>query len=221
MSFAFAVDPKLIVEQPGLSFSSQRADDGADHLRRMKDQSSQPSPRIAEAVSASSEHSELLGGKERRRSPRFRCSGSAEFRLEGSDVRMWGTLSDVSLHGCYVEMNNTFPADTRVNLLLEVLGVRAQMRAVVRVSYPFLGMGLCFSEIEPEQQVQLEQLLATLSVPVSVAASDGSHATCETSSQCLADADPQIMFAELAEFFRKNVLLSRDEFHQIACRARR
>ena len=160
-------------------------------------------------------------GKERRRSPRFRCSGSAEFRVEGTDVRMWGTLSDVSLHGCYVEMNNTFPVDTRVNLLLEVLGVRAQMRAVVRVSYPFLGMGLCFSEIEPGQQVQLEQLLAALSDPVSVAASDCSQPTWETSSQYMADADPQVIFAELAEFFRKNVLLSRDEFHQIARRARR
>src|SRR5215471_14067187 len=98
-------------------------------------------------------------GKERRSTLRLRCSGSAEFRVEGSEVRMWGTLSDVSVHGCYVEMNNTFPVDTRVNLVLQAMGIRVQMLAVVRVSYPFLGMGLRFSEIDPGQQLQLEQML--------------------------------------------------------------
>ena len=32
--------------------------------------------------------------KERRRSPRYHCSGSAEFQAEGSEVRSWGTLTD-------------------------------------------------------------------------------------------------------------------------------
>jgi hypothetical protein len=211
------VDPKLIFEQTGLSFSSAAVDEGADYLRRMKEQTTEPSPEVA----VSSERMEMPAGKERRRSPRFRCNGSAEFRVDGNDIRMWGTLCDVSLHGCYVEMNNTFPVDTRVNLVLEVLGVRAQMPAVVRVSYPFLGMGLCFSEIEPGQQVQLEQLLATVSGSVSPSASDSSQTASRSSPPSLGDVDLQVMVAGLAEFFRKNVLLSRDEFYEIARQARR
>jgi hypothetical protein len=210
----------LIFEQPGLSFSSPGVDDGADYLRRMKEQPSDPSTGMVQAVSTSSEQSKIPAGKERRRSPRFRCNGSAEFRVEGSDIRMWGTLSDVSLHGCYVEMTNTFPVDTRVNLVLEALGVRTQMPAVVRVSYPFLGMGLCFSAIESGQQAQLEHLLAALSGSVSGSASDSSRAASKTSHQSLSDADPQVIVADVAEFFGNNLLLSRDEFYQIAQRAR-
>ncbi len=134
---------------------------------------------------------------------------------------MWGTLSDVSLHGCYVEMNNTFPVNTRVNLLLEAMGIRVQMQAVVRVSYPFLGMGLCFLKIEPGQLMQLERLLRALSGPASVSNPDLMPASSAPSTHSLADVDPKAMLDGLTEFFRTNPLLSREEFYQIARRARR
>ncbi|HEY6302122.1 MAG TPA: hypothetical protein VIX14_03565, partial [Terriglobales bacterium] len=35
-----------------------------------------------------------------------------------------GTLTDVSLHGCYLEMNTTFPVGTKVKLVLKSFGVR-------------------------------------------------------------------------------------------------
>jgi len=129
-------------------------------------------------------------GKERRSTLRLRCSGSAEFRVEGSEVRIWGTLYDVSLHGCYIEMNNTFPVDTRVNLVLEAMGIRVQMLAVVRVSYPFLGMGLCFSEIDPGQQLQLEQMLAAVSASATTSSPDPSLSPTATSTRSLADVEP-------------------------------
>jgi hypothetical protein len=132
---------------------------------------------------------------------------------------MWGTLTDVSLHGCYVELNNTFPSGTRMRLTLEALGVRVRVQGTVRVSYPFLGMGICFSEIEPGQQLQLEQLLAALSGQSSAASSTAAAAPVETHS--LADVDTKTMLDGLTEFFRSNQLLSRKEFYQIANRARR
>lgn len=61
-----------------------------------------------------------------RQSPRIRCSGSVEFRSEGSDEHLWGTLTDISLHGCYVEMSDTFPVDTNVYLVLKSFGLRIQ-----------------------------------------------------------------------------------------------
>lgn len=196
------VDPKLMVEQPDRSAVLQTSEDTA----------------MAPAVEGEVSHA--YRGRERRRSLRFCCSGHAEFRVEGSDVRMWGRLSDVSLHGCYVEMNNTFPVDTRVNLALEVQGIRAQMRAVVRVSYPFLGMGLCFSEVEPGQQLQLQQMLAALSGSGSTSSLEPSAASPAT-MPCVTDIDAAALLGRLSEFFSSNALLSRREFYKIARQSRR
>src|SRR5208282_4990825 len=46
--------------------------------------------------------------KERRRSQRFQCSGSVELQPQDGSAHMWGALTDISLHGCYVEMPTTF-----------------------------------------------------------------------------------------------------------------
>jgi len=215
------VDRHFEAEQPGLSPDASKADGGANYLRRLKSQAAEdapsPPPATSSIVVPATAASPSL--KERRRSPRLQCSGSAEFWPEGSDVRMWGTLTDVSLHGCYVEMNNTFPFGTRMRLTLEALGVRVRVQGTVRVSYPFLGMGICFSEIEPGQQLQLEMLLTTLSGQSS--GSDATSTPVASSTQSLADVDSKSMLDELTEFFRSNQLLSRKEFYQIANRARR
>lgn len=215
------MDPHLEPERPGLSPDSPKTDDAVNYLRRLKTQVTEDAPSTPAAASSIvvPATADSLGFKERRRSPRFQCSGSAEFWPEGSEVRMWGTLTDVSLHGCYVEMNNTFPSGTRMRLTLEALGVRVCVQGTVRVSYPFLGMGICFSEIEPGQQLQLEQLLAALSGQSSAAISTAAAAPVETHS--LADVDERTMLDGLTEFFRSNQLLSRKEFYEIANRARR
>jgi hypothetical protein len=62
--------------------------------------------------------------KERRQSPRLRCSGSAVFRTEASEVRIWGTVTAISLNGCHAEMNTTFPVGTKVDLVRKSFGVR-------------------------------------------------------------------------------------------------
>src|SRR5260370_31076297 len=159
------------------------------------------------------------GWKERRQSPRLRCSGSAEFRTEASDVRIWGTVTDVSLHGCYVEMNTTFPIGTKVDLVLKSFGIRIEAPGTVRASYPFLGMGICFAEIEPVQQLHLKDLLGALAGRSAV--SNGISAEEKSVKDALRSADPKAFLDEITEFFQKNQLLSRNEFHQIAKLARR
>jgi hypothetical protein len=85
---------------------------GADYLRRLKaDQerplaSPSPAPATVRAALARAPDQQP-NPAERRRSPRYNCEGSAEFRVEGSDVRTWGTLTDISVHGCYIEMTAT------------------------------------------------------------------------------------------------------------------
>lgn len=157
--------------------------------------------------------------KERRASPRIRCSGSVEFRVDGAGVRMWGTLTDISLHGCYVEMNNTYPVDTKVNLVLKSFGMRIEVAGVVRTSYSFLGTGICFAKIDPDEQRHLTQLIGALvghrgSLPLH-------PPEAHTAVDEVLSAYPSAFLREITEFFRANQLLSREEPHQIAHRVRR
>ena len=136
-----------------------------------------------------------------------------------SDARLWGTLTDVSLHGCYVEMTTTFPVGTKVDLVLKSFGIRIETPGTVRVSYPYLGMGICFAEIEPVHQLRLKQLLAALTGRS--AASNGASAEEKSVKDTLGSADPKAFLDGITDFFQKNQTLSREEFHQIAKRVRR
>lgn len=213
------MDPNFIPEQTGYPESGAPTEDGASHLVRLK-------RRVAQGCSAPSEDvapvhvggaTPASGPKERRRSVRFACSGSVELRADDNRVRMWGTLSDISLHGCYVEMSATLPVDAKVHLVVDAMGLRFHTAAIIRASYPSLGMGMCYAEIEPEQQLQLNLILANLarqrtaihSLPV------------DHSPSAPVSLDPCACLEEMAEFFKTNSLLSRDEFYQIAKRAGR
>ena len=217
------IDPAPVSAQPDLAPDPSIGDESVDYLRRLKRAAVEAAPADAVARGGggapAAANSNSNAWKERRQSPRLRCSGSAEFRAEGNDARMWGTVTDVSLHGCYVEMNTTFPVDTKVGLVLKSFGIRIEAPGTVRASYPFLGMGICFAEIEPAQQLQLKQLLAALAGRSAV--SDGMSADENNLKDSLAAADPKSFLDGIAEFFQKNQTLSRDEFHQIAKRVRR
>jgi hypothetical protein len=215
------VDPRVYPELHGLSPDSSKSEDGVNYLRRLKGAVAEGAPADASAKGGGRAPADAtsFAWKERRQSPRLRCSGSVEFRTEGSNVRLWGTLTDISLHGCYVEMNNTFPVGTKVDLVLKSSGTRIQAPGTVRTSYPFLGMGICFAGIEPEQQLQLNQLVDALvgrsAVPSGGPSQD--HGMKDT----LGSADPRAFLDKITEFFQKNQLLSRAEFYEIANWVRR
>jgi hypothetical protein len=198
-------------------------DDGASYLRRLKEQldwpaASDPAPATRSMVPMVQAGS---GRAERRRSPRYTCSGSAEFRAGGSDVRMWGNLTDISRSGCYVEMTSTFPAGTDVDLGMEVRGIRVRAHGRICVSYPFLGMGIAFTAIAPEQEKSLEQLLATLAEHPRPPVADPSVTEENGAREAVAAAAPNALLDEIVRFFAVNGLLSREEFIRIARLARR
>jgi hypothetical protein len=214
------VDPHIHPEEHGYSPDSSKSEEGVNYLRRLKGELAKRAPVEAGGkVGGNAPEATSTFPPERRRTTRLRCSGSVEFQVMDSEVRMWGTLTDISTHGCYVEMSNTFPVDTQVYLVLKSCGYRVQAPGTVRASYPALGMGICFSEIDPVQQQQLQQLLAMLAGEVE--ASSSAPARENAMKSALGVADPKTLLDEITEFFRKNPLLSRDEFHQIAKRARR
>lgn len=149
---------------------------------------------------------------ERRSSPRYKCEGSAEFRAEGSEIRTWGTLTDISMNGCYVEMTATFPVGSRVDLGLELHGVRFQVKGEVRVSYPLLGMGIAFTEISERDRARLRDLIEGLALPKLIRESEAnppSHLALPLV------VNPAAALQALVEFFEKRGLLTKEEFVQL------
>jgi PilZ domain-containing protein len=216
------VDPHICPELPGLPPDLSKSEEGVDYLRHLKgpvtENGTAAAPRDGDDDRAALDMA-ASGINDRRQSPRLRCSGSVEFRAAGSDARLWGTLTDISLHGCYVEMTTTFPVDTKVDLVMKSFGVQIHTTGTVRATYPSLGMGIRFAEIEPVEQLRLKRLLASLAGHSTIQAEGPGEET--SIKEILREADPSAIFHEVSEFFHHKQLLSRTEFHQIAKRARR
>src|SRR5258707_6028661 len=102
---------------------------------------------------------------EKRRSPRYRCQGSAQLRDVQSGVATWATFSDISLHGCYVEAASCYPVGSSLTLTIEVNSFRVDVMGEVRITYPGLGMGISFTQVSDEYRARLCELIRSLSRP--------------------------------------------------------
>lgn len=218
------MDPNPYSEQPGFKPDPGESGNSVNYLRRLKAQIEIERGSEAAAVAPRAPRAPALpptspSGKERRRSPRYRCTGSVAFTPEGSSVRLWGTLTDISLRGCYVEMTATSPVDTKVDLVLDALGIRIRAQGVVRISYPALGMGILLTVIAPEQKVFLDQLLAKLAHADPL--TQPPMARERSAANLIAAAEPHALLSELSRFFDNNLTLTRETFRQIAERCQR
>jgi hypothetical protein len=155
-------------------------------------------------------------GAEKRRSPRYPCEGSVQMQEEKCDVHTWAAFTDISLHGCYVEAQATYPADTVLHLRLEARGIRVETKGVVRVNYPYLGMGIEFTEMTPENEARLRELLASISRP-SIIMGPGIASTLPARGPLEVPpiTQPAAVIDALLDFFRDRQMLMRDDFARI------
>jgi hypothetical protein len=172
---------------------------------------------VATPATGSAATADQFHGAEKRRSPRYKCEGSAEVREEGCDVRTWATFTDVSLHGCYVEAQATYPAGTKLHLKLEANSERVEVQGRVAVNYPYLGMGIAFETMPEEDKAHLKRLLATLShhclvMGPGIASSLPANGPIETLPLI---TDPAAGIQALIEFFETRQLLMREDFLRI------
>ena len=178
-----------------------------------------PNPAPASAVlPATSPHAKTgsVGAGDKRGQPRYKCEGSAEFRTEGIDVRMWATVSDISRSGCYVEMQSTSPMDTRVDMVIEIKGIRVHVKGTVRTSYPLMGMGVVFTEIAEPDQARLDELLLRLAGGTPPAElNPKSVAGASSAPDLLMITDPAAALNAIVRFFQTNHALSREDFTQL------
>jgi PilZ domain len=97
--------------------------------------------------------------REQRRTPRFTFIASAELIEQKTDVRIATRVSELSLHGCYLDMMNPFPQDTFV--LVKIFAGEDCFQAKAKIVYvqPNLGAGLAFLEVEPQKLSVLQRWL--------------------------------------------------------------
>jgi hypothetical protein len=100
---------------------------------------------------------------EGRRSPRFAFYASAEITELQTETRLTARTSELSRHGCYMDMVNPLPL--RTNVRIKLVHHEQTFDAAGRVIYsqPNMGMGVAFDEIEPGQVVTLEKWLSDVS----------------------------------------------------------
>ena len=85
---------------------------------------------------------------------------SAEVTDANSDTRLSARISELAVGGCYVDALNPFPEGTAVTIrILRDQGAFVTKGKVV-YCHPACGMGLSFTEIEPDQRSILEEWLA-------------------------------------------------------------
>lgn len=211
---------------------------GADYLRRLKADQDRPRPTAEDQTSLKEDQSACAiaqdpllvpaqgsaldrkpasatsesNPNERRRTPRFKCEGSAEFRVGGTDVRTWGTFTDLSVHGCYIEMTATFPVGAMVDLVLGLNGFRVSVKGEVRVSYPFLGIGVAFREVSPENERELKAMVGSLMAAQNPASSIAATQPAKGQPSIVAIASPEIALQAVVDFFQSHGVLTRDEF---------
>jgi PilZ domain len=97
--------------------------------------------------------------REKRRTPRYIFIASAELYEEQTDVRVASRVSELSLHGCYLDMMNPFPTGSIV--LLKIFAGDQTFHTKARVVYhtPNVGAGVTFLDVDPKYEFILNNWL--------------------------------------------------------------
>jgi PilZ domain len=203
--------------------------EGADYLSSLKRSGS---PQAASAATAHAPEP-LPGGTqvdevppsskasaasaEKRKSPRYRCKGSARLQERGSAVATWATFADISMFGCYVEAASPLRVGTVLGLKLEINGFRVEATGEVRAAYPNLGMGISFIKISEKDREQLRALVASISRQSATLSAQGATRplTILQSDALSAAANPSAALQAMRSFFENRHVMGRDEFLRI------
>jgi hypothetical protein len=96
---------------------------------------------------------------EKRRSPRYSFVASAELIEEKADVRIASRVSELSLHGCYLDMMNPFPTGTMVLVKITAGDAFFEAKSEIIYSQPNMGAGVRFLQVKTDSQAVLERWL--------------------------------------------------------------
>ena len=95
--------------------------------------------------------------KERRRYPRYTCDTGVRIHVEKSSGDSWGTISDISIGGCYIFTYSPLPADQLVTLAIKADGNEINVAGKTVSSHPGVGMGVVFNSfVQDESEARLK-----------------------------------------------------------------
>jgi hypothetical protein len=102
-------------------------------------------------------------GKERRSEPRFSVAAMAEATDIKSHTKISGRISDIGPGGCYFEVMSPFANGAELRVRITRNRQTLTVSAKVLYSTGGMGMGLLFTQVEPEQRHLLHQWVGELS----------------------------------------------------------
>ncbi|MFZ0759252.1 MAG: response regulator [Candidatus Sulfotelmatobacter sp.] len=95
----------------------------------------------------------------RRGQTRHACRLGAEVYQQGSTVRNYCHLSDLSPGGCYLEMPLAFPAGTLVEITVRTKEIKLRLSGHVKASHPGYGMSISFKLSTRDERNGVQQLI--------------------------------------------------------------
>lgn len=100
--------------------------------------------------------------REKRTVPRYEFIATVEVVEPVSDMRLSGRVSEISRKGCFVDILNTLPAGTKINLrITRDRGAFFTPATIIYVQHG-MGMGIAFREPAADQMQILDGWLAEL-----------------------------------------------------------
>jgi hypothetical protein len=102
-------------------------------------------------------------GKERRTSPRYPFTATCDATEPKSGAKIVGRTSDLGRGGCYIDTIGPFPPGTNLVVRINRENQTLRMPGKVIFAQPGMGMGLAFSDADPEQRALLDHWIAELS----------------------------------------------------------
>lgn len=101
-------------------------------------------------------------GMDRRSSVRYPCQGSATVRSSSAKVSTFGTLRDISEHGCYVQSSDAYAVGEILSIQFAVHGIQIGALAQVSNSLESVGMGLRWCDLGVGGEERLHRILRQL-----------------------------------------------------------
>jgi hypothetical protein len=176
-------------------------------------------PRTAQtqAAGAFATSKSFVPRPDKRRTPRYKCKGSARLQESGSSVATWATFADISLHGCYIETPAPYSLGTFISLKLEVDGLRVEAAGEVRTSFPGVGMGVFFTRMSEPDRARLRALVKSFPQPNSLPQPSIDMDAARTPSASKPDGsraitNPHAVLQALVTFFEDRHTMGREEF---------
>ena len=96
---------------------------------------------------------------ERRRAPRHFFSAEAELTEPESEQRVTSRVGDLSLYGCYLDMMNPFPTDTRLRLKIRAGDEVFESDSRIAYAIPNVGAGATFVDVDAKDEALLQRWL--------------------------------------------------------------